>query len=116
MSAEEYWDGDCTLVRAYREADEIQKARKNEEAWLQGLYIYQALCAVSPLFRSFAKKGTKAQPYIEQPIPITKQQNEENKVEHEKQVMEKGKRFMELFAYNHNKHFKKTEVKQDAEH
>lgn len=114
MTAEQYWDGDPWLAKAFREANELRKGWDNEMAWLQGMYIYQALCAASPLFRAFAKKGTKAQPYIEQPIPITKRQGEDNKVEQEKQTFEKGKKFMEIFALNHNKRFAKTEVKQSG--
>lgn len=101
------------LARDYREAEKIRTARRNEYAWLQGLYFYQGLCAASPIFRAFAKKGTKAAPYIDQPIPITKEQTVENKANEDKRVMEKGKRFMEVFALNHNKRMQQ-EVKQDG--
>ena len=116
MTPAEYWDGDPTLARDYRKAQEIRKIQAHELAWLNGLYVYEALCAASPLFRSFAKRGTTAQPYLEQPIPITKDQTEDAKAEEEKRVMEKGKKFMDLFAFNHNKRFGGTEVKQNGSH
>ena len=43
MTPEQYWDGDPTLTKYYRKADEIKKERLNEELWLQGMYIYEAL-------------------------------------------------------------------------
>ena len=33
--------------------------------WLQGMYIYDAISRLSPILRAFAKKGPKAQPYVE---------------------------------------------------
>lgn len=35
------------------------------------MYIYEALCNVSPLFRAFGKKGAKALPYPKEPYDIT---------------------------------------------
>ena len=37
------------------------------------MYIYEALCDASPLFRFSMKKGTvKPEPYAKEPYPITK--------------------------------------------
>lgn len=63
MTEEQYWDRDCTLVKSYRKAEELRKERVNQEMWLQGMYIYDAISRLSPILRAFAKKGTKAQPY-----------------------------------------------------
>ena len=105
MTAEQYWEGDPTLTRYYRKADEIRKERRNEELWLQGMYIYEALCDVSPVLHAFAKKGTKPQPYSERPYAITKEQHERIEEEKERKIAEKGKKFMEaLMAYT-NKRF-----------
>ena len=97
MTPEEYWHGDPTLTEAYREADEFRKERENFMAWLQGMYFYDALGAVAPIMRSFAKRGTRANPYVEQPYPLTKMQQEITEEQHEKAVMEKGKRMMAAF-------------------
>ena len=42
-----------------------KEVRRNYAAWLQGAYIYDALCAVSPILHAFAKGGTKPIPYLE---------------------------------------------------
>lgn len=105
MTAEQYWDGDPTLARYYRKADEIRKERRNEELWLQGMYIYEALCDVSPVLHAFAKKGTKPQPYSERPYAINEKQHERIEEEKERKVAEKGKRFMEAFMASTNKRF-----------
>ena len=105
MTAEQYWEGDPTLARYYRKADEIRKERRNEELWLQGMYIYEALCDVSPVLHAFAKKGTKPQPYSEKPYAITKEQQERIEEEKERKIAEKGKKFMEALMASTNKRF-----------
>lgn len=71
MSYDEFWNQDVELVKVYMKADELKRSRLNELSWLQGLYIYEALCDVAPIFHAFAKKGTKPQPYVKEPYPIT---------------------------------------------
>ncbi len=63
------------LVKSYREAYELRRRERNHDLWLQGLYIYNALCSASPLFR-FSTKPVKANPYLEEPFAITKEENE----------------------------------------
>jgi hypothetical protein len=63
----EYWHGDYTQLAHYREAFELQRERRNYDAWLQGAYFYDALCMASPLLHAFAKNGTKPTPYHERP-------------------------------------------------
>lgn len=112
MTAEQYWDGDCTLTKYYRKADEIKKERRNEELWLQGMYIYEALCDVSPVLHAFAKKGTKPIPYSERPYAISEKQQERIEEEKERQRIEKGKRFMEALMQATNKRFEgETQIK-----
>ena len=79
MTYDQYWNEDCTLVKFYREAHKIKNKQRNQELWLQGLYIYEALCDVSPVLHAFAKKGTKPTPYPSAPYPTTKNEIIENK-------------------------------------
>lgn len=72
MSYDDFWNGDVCMVRAYRKAQELRDRRKNHDLWLQGMYVYEALCDASPLFRFSMKSGTiKAEPYVKEPYPIT---------------------------------------------
>lgn len=107
MTEEQYWDKDCQLVVAYRKAEELRTNKVNQEMWLQGAYVYEALCRVSPILHAFAKKGTKPMPYIGEPFAITEKQAEYQQVEKEKKIFDKGKTLMEGFMAKHNKKFER---------
>lgn len=95
MTYDEFWNQDVTLVRVYRKAQDIRDRRQNQLLWLQGMYIYEALCNVSPIFHAFAKKGTKPQPYPKEPYPITESEIRERK---EREAHEKEERLKAEFA------------------
>ena len=95
MTYHEFWDGDVTMVRAYREADELRRRRLNEMAWLQGAYFYEALCDVAPIFHAFAKKGTKPERYVKEPYPITESEIRERE---EREARAKQERIKAEFA------------------
>ena len=107
MTYDQYWNGDCALVKYYRKADELRMERLNQEKWLQGMYIYEAFCDASPILHAFAKKGVKPHPYSDKPYPITEKQRERNEVAKDKAISDKGKKFMEAFAKMNNKKFEK---------
>lgn len=108
MTYDQYWNGDCTLPIYYRKAEELRNEKRNQELWLQGMYIYEALCDVSPILHAFAKKGTKPQPYTTNPYPITSKDLKRIEEEKERKMAEKGKRNMEAFMQMFNKRFKET--------
>ena len=111
MTPEQYWEGDCMLAKYYRKAEELRNEKRNQELWLQGMYIYEALCEVSPIFHAFAKKGTKPTPYVEKPYPLTAKQIKRDEEEKQRKLAEKGKRFMEAMAASLNKKFEgKTQI------
>lgn len=105
MTEEQYWDKDCLLVTHFRKAEDIRTERVNQEAWLQGMYVYDALTRVSPIFRAFANKGTKALPYLEEAYPIDKKAIENANYKKEKENHDKAKRFMEVYMVQYNKKF-----------
>ncbi len=102
MTPEQYWEGDPALAKYYRQADTMRLERRNQELWLQGMYIYEAICDASPILRPFAKKGTRPQPYPDKPYPITDKQRKQDSVVKEKAVYDKGKKFMEAFMKLNN--------------
>ena len=107
MTYEQYWNQDCTLVKYYREAHKLKTQRDNEFAWLQGMYIYEALCDVSPIFRDTAKKGTKPIEYSSRPYAITKEEIDNRQITKEKQAYEQTKAKIESFRNVFNKRFGK---------
>ena len=107
MSSEDYWDRDCALVKAYKKAYEMSVERSNTLAWLQGRYVYDALCAVSPVLHAFSKSGTKPVPYNKEPYPITKQEREQAVLRSEKIQYEKNKAAMTKIMVGINKGFEK---------
>ena len=81
MTYDQYWNDDCQLTRYYLKAFKLKQEREisndNYKLWLQGLYIYEAICDVSPILHAFAPKGTRVIPYRSKPIPITQKEIEE---------------------------------------
>lgn len=71
MTYEQYWGGDPALARDYLKADEIRSQRRNGEMWLQGRYVYDAICMASPILNDFAERGTRPMPYLESPYPLS---------------------------------------------
>lgn len=67
VSYHEFWHGDYTQLQFYLEAHKLRTEQENYNAWLQGAYIYEALCAVSPVLHAYAKSGTKPHPYLDKP-------------------------------------------------
>ena len=106
MTPEQYWDSDPMLAKYYRKADEIRRKRRNEELWIQGMYIYEALCDVSPVLHAFAKRGTKPTPYPDHPYALTASDRADEAKIKEQREREKAKRYMEAKMATINKRFK----------
>lgn len=98
MTYDGFWNQDVTMVRAYRKADEMRKRRQNETLWLQGMYIYEALCDVAPVFHAFAKNGTKPNPYSKEPYAITEEEIRERDEREEQLRQERIKAEFAAFA------------------
>lgn len=94
MSYDDYWNGDCEMTRAYLKAHKLKKQMENEKMWLQGLYIYDALCDVSPILRALPEKGAKPLPYPSKPYPLTKDKAKAEEEAQAKALMEKGRASM----------------------
>lgn len=95
MTYEQYWEGDSKLVIAYREAYKLRRKTENENAWLQGLYFYDAFAVV--MSKVFSKHGAKQTEYLQRPLdifPLT----EEEKKQREAEENAKIQRVMEEMA------------------
>lgn len=114
MSYEQYWDGDVSAHRAFREADKIRTRRRNQEAWLQGAYFYEALCDAASLFRGM--KPSRPQSYRKEPYDIDE---EDRKQREEAEAREKYLRMKDKVAafakaFNDKRRGKTEEVSADA--
>lgn len=95
MTYEQYWDMSPYLVIAYRKAYKLKREIANEQAWLQGLYVYDAFAVC--MANAFAKRGAKKENYLEKPVdifPLTDAEKERR--EHEER--DKMQQAMEAIA------------------
>lgn len=95
MTYEQYWDGPPAIAVAYRKAHRLRRELENEQAWLQGMYNYDAFAVV--LSNAFRSKGAKRQNYFQKPIdifPLT----EAEKQRREREEMKKMEAAMKAMA------------------
>lgn len=99
MTYDEFWEGDVKRTIAYRKANELTRRQQNQFAWLQGRYIYDALCEASPLFRmSFSRGRISPADYTKEPYPITDEEKREREERRKKAEMERLKAAFMQFA------------------
>ena len=107
MSYEQFWYGDLTIPKAYLKAYRMKQEREQEmdqwHMWKQGMYIYEALCDVSPVLHAFSKKGTKPLPYSEVPYGMEKYKQEIENKEPTKQEVENERLKAQIFFNNWEK-------------
>ena len=102
MSSAEYWEGDPSLARYYRKAYKIKQEEINNNAWLQGLYIYDAVSTA--VHNALRGKNSKAREYTKQPYDFTNRQKTEfEKAKEIETEQEKALAWMENFVRINNK-------------
>jgi hypothetical protein len=102
MSSAEYWTGDPSLVRYFRKAYKIKQEEINNNAWLQGLYVYDAISTA--LHNALRGKNSKAKEYAKQPYNFeNKQKSELEKAKEVEVEQEKALAWMENFVRINNK-------------
>lgn len=87
MSYEQFWFEEPEKAKMYREADKVRRQRMNEELWLSGIYMSEA---ISSTVGNMFSKGEKHH-YPSEPKPITEAEIEERRVREQKLKMEKMK-------------------------
>ena len=106
MSYAEYWEGDPKLAQYYRKAYRIKQEEINNNAWLQGLYVYDAIStAIHNAMRGLSKQKPPAQDYARQPYDFkNKVKSEAEKAKEVEIEQEKAAAWMENFVrINQNK-------------
>ena len=100
MSFAEYWEGDPLLAQYYRNAYRIKQEEINNNAWLQGMYVYDAVStALHNALRGFSKQKSPAKDYATQPYDFrNKVKTEAEKAKEVEVEQEKALAWMENFV------------------
>ena len=116
MTYEQFWYGDPTIANAYLEAFKLKEKREAEKTkwttWEQGLYVYEAICDVSPVLRAFSK-ATKPLPYPERPYGPEEKEKEDKKIKEleKERDMYRTQIFFQNWAKDMQKRFRGKEEK-----
>lgn len=102
MTWGQYWNESPEIAKFYREAEKIRRDKKNEELWLQGFYIHEAMLATPIVVRGYAKKDTPQTKYPVKPHPITLAELKAEQEAEEKAKQRKFKEYMRAFATTFN--------------
>ena len=109
MSYDEFWYKSPYRTKYYLDSYKRKVKQQDEYMWMQGMYIYEALCKVSPILHAFSKKGTKPLPYSEKPYLYndsnfkTEQEKEQEKKNNELLVKLHFKRWVKNMQEKFNK-------------
>lgn len=120
MSAEEYWDGEPWLVKAYRKAYRIrienEEKTADRNAWRIGEYIRYALASVPITVNGFAPKGHHLQSYPEKPMTMIAEERkmEKNKKKQEERKQEMAQALFHAFTEKMNKNIRKRLEREKA--
>lgn len=100
MSYAEYWEGDSKLAQYYRKAYRIKQDEINNNAWLQGMYIYDAVStALHNALRGMGKSKPPARDYAKQPYEFNnKVKTDAEKAKEVEIEQEKAAAWMENFV------------------
>ena len=100
MSYAEYWESDPKLTQYYRKAYQIKQEEINNNAWLQGMYIYDAVStALHNALRGFGKNKPPAKDYAKKPYEFKNKVKTEAEKAREVQIeQEKAAAWMENFV------------------
>lgn len=112
MSYADYWDGDCEMVKFYRNKNKCSFERKNQELWLLGGYIYSAILNVSPVLNPFSKKHEPF-PYMEKPVELFHIEETPEEKTH-KELNENREKMIKL-AEQFNSGFRKRQQKEQEQ-
>ena len=95
MSYDEFWYGDPFRAVAYRAAHRLRIEQSNQQLWLQGLYVHNAVAVA--INNAFSKTKLK---YISEPIKLFKPTEEEQQAKIEetrRKLVEKLNAFKDAF-------------------
>lgn len=102
MSSAEYWEGDSSLPRYFRKAFKMRQERENEQAWLHGLYVYDA--TISALTH-FSKDKKDHRDYTSKPYSFDPKEREEEQEAKVDEAQAQAEVWMKSWVAATKKHF-----------
>lgn len=97
MSYKDFWFGPAYMVQFYRDANKLRIRQQDENNWMIGMYVYEALIDCSPILHAFSKKGAKPLPYADKPFLMDKLRE---KTEAEKEQEKENERLKAIVHFN----------------
>lgn len=102
MSYDEYWNGDNEAPKMYRLAYQEKMRHENQMAWVQGMYVYEAIMDVAPILRAFSK-ARRPHPFRDAPYEIFAEDKEKREQDEAMAKYERMKEKVAAFADAFNK-------------
>lgn len=113
MTYEQFWDGDVKAHKCFREAQKLRLKEQNQLAWIQGMYVYEAVADLAPLLKAFAKG--KPKPYPKEPYDLFESERKAREEREERERYERIKAKVAAFAAKQKQlNSKKSEVDSNA--
>lgn len=107
MSYNDFWYGPAFMTTFYKDAHKLKVRQQDENNWMLGMYVYEAILDCSPILHAFSKKGTKPLPYAEKPYLMDKLQTK-TKAEIKKDQEEQAEAERLKFIVKMNSWFRAT--------
>lgn len=108
MTYELFYQSDVNLVKSYREAEKLRQKRVNEEAYIQGMYIYEGVYSI--IYNTWCRdKNQKAMTYPSKPYSLFKEDIEKDEETKIKEEQAKAAVWMEQIASRFSKKNKQQE-------
>ena len=111
MTYDEFWNGDNDAPRMYRKLYRRKRERANEDAWMHGLYVQQAIAACFSGKKHPFKYPEKPLGFDETPVTERKQ----DKPDKNKVAKNNAKTLMEIWAINFNQKFEEKQRDKEKE-
>lgn len=97
MSYNDFWFGPAYMTQFYRDANKLRIRQQDENNWMIGMYVYEAVLDCAPVLHAFSKKGTKPLPYVEKPL-LEDRFREKTEVEKERE--KENERLKAIIRFN----------------
>ena len=96
MGYDEFWNCHPSRYKAYREMHKFKREMRNQEMWIQGMYVFDAISKALHNQPAFAIHPPKRIDYLDKPLPIFGKSEEEKEAE-EQEKLDNFVNYLETF-------------------